>query len=378
MSRLMFRSYATHASNKSPTAIVMLNMGGPSTVPETKDFLTNLFMDGDLIPLPMQKYLAPLIAKRRTPQIEQQYSDIGGGSPILKWTNIQGENMAKLLDELSPETAPHKHYVAFRYARPLTDETAQRMREDGVKRAVAFTQYPQYSCSTTGSSLNELFRRGKAGAFDGIDWSVIDRWGTHPGFVEAVCQNIIASLQHYPEHARKDTVLLFSAHSLPMSVVNRGDPYVLEVSATVSAVMARLKELGHEHAYRLVWQSQVGPSAWMGMQTGDAIKGLARLGRKQVVMIPIAFTSDHIETLYEMDLEYVKEAKEHGIDIQRAASLNDSPTFIRAIADIAADHLKATGSGAIPPSSLQMGLRCPGCTNATCGQQKQWFANGGA
>jgi hypothetical protein len=153
-------------------------------VPETKDFLTNLFMDGDLIPLPMQKYLAPLIAKRRTPQIEQQYSDIGGGSPILKWTNIQGENMAKLLDELSPETAPHKHYVAFRYARPLTDETAQRMREDGVKRAVAFTQYPQYSCSTTGSSLNELFRRGKAGAFDGIDWSVIDRWGTHPGFVE--------------------------------------------------------------------------------------------------------------------------------------------------------------------------------------------------
>jgi ferrochelatase len=95
-----------------------------------------------------------------------------------------------------------------------------------------------------------------------------------------------------------------------MSVVNRGDPYVLEVSATVSAVMARLKELGHEHAYRLVWQSQVGPSAWMGMQTGDAIKGLARLGRKQVVMIPIAFTSDHIETLYEMDLEYVKEAKE--------------------------------------------------------------------
>lgn len=155
-----------------------------SQVPETKDFLTNLFMDGDLIPLPMQKYLAPLIAKRRTPKIEQQYSDIGGGSPILKWTNIQGENMAKLLDELSPETAPHKHYVAFRYARPLTDETAQRMREDGVKRAVAFTQYPQYSCSTTGSSLNELFRRGKAGVFGDIDWSVIDRWGTHPGFVE--------------------------------------------------------------------------------------------------------------------------------------------------------------------------------------------------
>jgi protoporphyrin/coproporphyrin ferrochelatase len=154
-------------------------------VGETHDFLKNLFMDGDLIPLPMQKYLAPWIAKRRTPQIEQQYTDIGGGSPILKWSNVQGEGMAKLLDELSPETAPHKHYVAFRYANPLTHDTLAQMRKDGVTRAVAFTQYPQYSCSTTGSSLNELFRREKGvKGEDAFDWSVIDRWGTHPGFVE--------------------------------------------------------------------------------------------------------------------------------------------------------------------------------------------------
>jgi ferrochelatase len=130
----------------------------------------------------MQRYLAPLIARRRAPQIEQQYADIGGGSPILRWTDAQGAGMAALLDELSPATAPHKHYVAFRYANPLTSATAARMKADGVTRAVAFTQYPQYSCSTTGSSLNELFRR-KA-EFEGIEWSVIDRWGTHPGFVE--------------------------------------------------------------------------------------------------------------------------------------------------------------------------------------------------
>ena len=181
-----------------------------------------------------------------------------------------------------------------------------------------------------------------------------------------------------------------------MSVVNRGDPYVLEVSATVSRVMDRLN---HSNPYRLVWQSQVGPSAWMGMQTNDAIKGLARLGKKQVVLVPIAFTSDHIETLYELDLEYVKEAKEvwavicfrrqsysdvnkrisfqHGIDAQRAASLNDSPVFIRALADIAAKHLKDYSTGAIGHTSVQMGLRCPGCTNAVCGQQKAWFAGGG-
>lgn len=122
-----------------------------------------------------------------------------------------------------------------------------------------------------------------------------------------MAQNIERALAKFPEEKRSDVVLLFSAHSLPMSVVNRGDPYVPEVSASVNAVMDRLK---HANPYRLVWQSQVGPSAWMGMQTGEAMKGLARLGRKNVVLIPIAFTSDHIETLFELDLEYAHEGRE--------------------------------------------------------------------
>lgn len=174
-----------------------------------------------------------------------------------------------------------------------------------------------------------------------------------------------------------------------MSVVNRGDPYILEVAASVSAVMDRLKQ---SNPYRLVWQSQVGPSAWMGMQTGAALKGLARLGTKQVVIVPIAFTSDHIETLYEIDLEYAKEAREvfgliiavlfsltdeqHGIEVHRAESLNDSPVFIRALADIATQHLRDYSSHK-RPVSVQLGLRCPGCTNATCQQSKAWLAKGG-
>jgi protoporphyrin/coproporphyrin ferrochelatase len=160
-------------------------MGGPSTVSETGDFLSRLFHDGDLIPLPFQSYIAPLIAKRRTPKIEEQYSRIGGGSPILKWTREQGEGMVKLLDELSPETAPHKAYVAFRYASPLTEDCLQELKKDGVRRAIAFTQYPQYSCSTTGSSLNELYRQLREVDKEGeIEWSVIDRWPTHSGLVE--------------------------------------------------------------------------------------------------------------------------------------------------------------------------------------------------
>jgi protoporphyrin/coproporphyrin ferrochelatase len=181
-----------------------------------------------------------------------------------------------------------------------------------------------------------------------------------------------------------------------MSVVNRGDPYILEVSATVAVVMDRL---GHKNPYRLAWQSQVGPSAWIGPQTRDALKGLARLGKKRVVVVPIAFTSDHIETLYELDLEYGKEAREVrasspscpvpiavtdkktmrgqlGMEVHRAESLNGSPVFIRALADIVAHHLEENDAGA-PPTSVQMGLRCPGCSNVTCAQQKSFFARGG-
>lgn len=218
--------------------------------------------------------------------------------------------MAALLDELCPETAPHKPYVAFRYARPLTEDCLEEMHRDGVTRAIAFTQYPQYSCSTTGSSLNELYRKLSTAPSTGqapISWSVIDRWPTHPGLIEAIAQNIEKGLSTYASEERDGVVLLFSAHSLPMSVVNRGDPYPAEVAATVHAIMARL---GNRNPYRLVWQSQVGPSAWLGPQTDAAIKGLGKKGHKNMLLVPVAFTSDHIETLFELDLEYVADAHE--------------------------------------------------------------------
>lgn len=195
-----------------------------------------------MIPLGrFQNYLGPLISARRTPKIQKQYAAIGGGSPIRKWSEYQAAEMCKILDKTSPETAPHKPYVAFRYANPLTEDMYKKLLEDGFGggnggRAVAFTQYPQYSCSTTGSSLNELWRlrhklEGKTteaaigGGDDGtINWSVIDRWPVHPGLVDAFAVNIEETLATYPEDQRKDVVLLFSAHSLPMDVVNRGMP----------------------------------------------------------------------------------------------------------------------------------------------------------
>ncbi|OAA65957.1 ferrochelatase [Niveomyces insectorum RCEF 264] len=375
---------------KGPTAMVFLNMGGPSTVDEVGDFLSRLFADADLIPLGrLQNYLGPLISRRRTPKIQKQYAAIGGGSPIRRWSEYQNAEMCKLLDTLSPETAPHKPYVAFRYANPLTEDTYQQLLADGFGkgrggRAVAFTQYPQYSCSTTGSSLNELWKwrqrlEGKAnGTFDAaaaataaargdgsIAWSVIDRWPVHPGLVEAFAENIEAKLAEYPPERRDKVVLLFSAHSLPMTVVNRGDPYPAEVAATVYAVNQRL---GFVNPYRLCWQSQVGPQPWLGPQTQFSVDEYIAKGQTDLILVPIAFTSDHIETLFELDEEVIGESG-HADTIKRAESLNGSPTFIRALADIAAAHLQS-GSACSP----QMGLRCPGCKSERCLESKRFFA----
>ncbi|KAI9260179.1 ferrochelatase [Sporodiniella umbellata] len=360
------QSYST--DSKAPTAVVLTNMGGPKTLDDVQSFLFNLFSDRDLMQLPFQKYAAKFISTRRTPQIKEQYDAIGGGSPILYWTRKQGEAMEKVLDEISPETAPHKHYIAFRYVEPFTKDVLEEMKADKVKRAILFSQYPQYSCSTTGSSINEMHRRlVELGMEDDIQWSLIDRWPTHPGFIKTTAHKIEQKMAEYTEEERKEAIIMFSAHSLPMSVVNRGDPYPAEVAATVDRVM---NELEQRYPYRLCWQSQVGPKAWLGPQTSEAIKGFAKRGKKNVVVVPIAFTSDHIETLFELDHEYAEEAKELGITgWKRVDALNDDKMFTDTMAQIVKEHID--GGKAI---SKQWPLRCPGCKFETCGHSRDFFS----
>jgi ferrochelatase len=342
----------------------MLNMGGPASPAETGAFLERLFTDREIIQLgPLQSTLGPLLARRRTPRVQKQYESIGG-SPIRRWTEAQGAGMVRLLDELSPLTAPHKFYIAFRYAAPLTEEALSAMRADGVERAVAFSQYPQFSCTTSGSSLNHLWRELKRLQLsDAFRWSVIDRWPTHPTFVAAVAHKVEQALLELDAAQRERAVILFSAHSLPMRVVARGDAYPQEVAASVAAVMARLRERGFaRNAYLLGWQSQVGPLPWLTPQTGEALAGLGRQGHRHVVVVPIAFTTDHIETLFEIDQEYKHVADKAGIThFRRAAALNDEPLMLRALAEIAAQHLAAR-----EPASPQYRLNCAGCVNAMC------------
>jgi len=347
-------------SPTGPTAILMLNLGGPQTTDDVGPYLERMFLDRELIPLPFQEWLGRFIARRRTPKIQKKYAQIGGGSPIYQWTQHQGQQMVKWLDQISPETAPHRFYIAFRYADPLTADALHQMKADGVRRAVAFTQYPQWSCSTTGASLNELWREIlRLGLRDAFAWSLIDRWPTHPAFIEAIASKICEGLAQFPPAERDRVLLLFSAHSLPLSVVERGDAYPQEVAATVQAVMQRLN---FSHEFLLAYQSEIKPFKWLGPSTEQVIRNLGAQRRRNVLVIPIAFTSDHIETLHEIDIEFAELAHEVGIaNFKRAPALNDDPRFARALAQIVAEHLRSSRI-----HSSQYKLRCLGCENPLC------------
>ncbi|GAM27297.1 hypothetical protein SAMD00019534_104720 [Acytostelium subglobosum LB1] len=354
---------------KTKTAILMLNLGGPQTLNDVEPFLTRLFTDRDIIKLPFQETVGRLIAKRRSPAVQKLYQSIGGGSPIGKWTEIQGKALSQRLDQLSPQSAPHKCYIGFRYASPLVDDAIQQMTKDGVTRAVAFSQYPQFSCTTTGSSLNNLWKSLETKGLESkFDWSIIDRWPLHEGFVSTVASKIQQALTHFANEAKRlnligeaaQPVLLFSAHSLPMRTVERGDPYPTEVAATVSAVVQTLGDQVPQHI--LCWQSKVGPLPWLVPKTSDTVVRLAKAGRN-VIIVPIAFTSDHIETLSEIDIELKHLAHENGMKVfMRSESLNDDPKIIDAMADIVHRHIS---SGEQVANIKQYSLKCPGCIDET-------------
>ncbi|XP_049884273.1 ferrochelatase, mitochondrial [Pectinophora gossypiella] len=363
----MSAAYSTAAKPK--TAIVLLNMGGPKTTDQVGDYLHRIMTDRDMIQLPVQSRLGPWIARRRTDEVKKKYEEIGGGSPIFKWTETQGRLLTDELDKKLPQSAPHKSYVAFRYVPPFTEDTFQRVEQEGAERVVIFSQYPQYSCATTGSSLNAIADYFKERPIPtNVQFSMIERWATHPLLAQAHATRIREKLDKFDAQIRSDVLILFTAHSLPLKAVSRGDTYPHEVAATVAATMA---SLGVPNPHRLVWQSKVGPLPWLQPYTDDAIKDYSKKGHKHMILVPIAFVNEHIETLHELDIEYCDElAKEAGVaQIERAATPNDHPTFIAALADIVATHLKSD----TPRVSKQFLTRCPHCVSPRCQMSKNFF-----
>ncbi len=322
-----------------PTGLVLLNLGGPADLQSIRPFLDALFADREIIRLPGgalgQKLIARMIVRGRLPKVTANYAAIGGGSPILRYTTGQGEGVAQRLAARRPDLAPVKPYVAFRYAPPTADDALRAMHADGVRRALVLTLYPQYSEATTGSSLRDLERAldrtGLRGAFD---LEIVDRWADNPCYLDVLAAHVEEGLAQWPAERRDQVVVLMSAHSLPMSFVNDGDPYPAEIERTYAGVVARLRAPAPR--CRLAYQSQTGPVKWLGPQTEDVIRELGREGRREVLIAPIAFVSDHIETLSEIDIEFAEVARESGVaEFRRMESLNLDPRFLDALTEIA-------------------------------------------
>lgn len=315
-------------------AILLLQMGGPDSIEAVEPFLFNLFSDRDIIkmgPAFLQPLIARFIAKRRARKSAAFYEKIGGRSPIRELTELQARALENLL---GPE---FRCFVAMRYWKPSTIEALAAVKREGISRIIALSLYPHYSRATTGSSINEL-KRVMAEAGVEFDVSFIDRFYDEPLYIEALASRIEEGLAGFSE--REMAHILFSVHSLPQSLIDEGDPYLDHILETVRLVMERFEDMD----YHLAFQSRAGPVKWLEPSTEEMLKNLAAAGCGDLLVVPLSFVSDHIETLYEIDIQYAEEARALGIgNFRRSPSLNDSPLFIECLAELVQKRVKGEG-----------------------------------
>ncbi len=318
--------------------VILLNLGGPDSLQAVRPFLYNLFSDREIIrlgPSFMQKPLAWLISSLRHKKTESYYSLIGSKSPILDITKAQADALEQLLNRPGSGGEGRQHeayrvFVGMRYWHPLIEEVVPEISSAGITKVIAIGLYPHYSVATTGSSLSSL---QKAVAGLPVEVFPVKAWYDHPLYIDALVAKIRSGLESFS--GGDEVHVLFSAHSLPKKFIEDGDPYVDHIQGTIRAV-SRKMALRHHLSY----QSKSGPVAWLEPSTEEMIERLAKEGVRRLLVVPVSFVSDHIETLYEIDILYRHMAEEHGIQLRRIESLNVAPLFIEALADIA---LKATG-----------------------------------
>src|SRR6185369_731566 len=305
-------------------AVLLLQMGGPDSIDAVEPFLLNLFSDREIIkigPAWLQPVIARLIVKRRARHVEENYRLVGGRSPLRKLTEEQAANLEKELGD------GYRCFVAMRYWRPSTIEALAEIKKAGISAITAVSLYPHYSKATTGSSIKEL-KRVLAEAKVDFTVQYIDSFYSNPLYIEAIQDRIREGLSQF--HPLADVELLFSAHSLPVSFIQEGDPYLEQIQESVKLVMKSF-DLPHH----LSFQSKAGPVKWLEPSTDEMLQSLAQSGSKNILVVPLSFVSDHIETLHEIDIEYAKKAWELGIArFERVPSLNSSPKFISCLADL--------------------------------------------
>jgi protoporphyrin/coproporphyrin ferrochelatase len=319
-------------ADKKQIAVVMFQLGGPDSQAAVEPFLYNLFCDPDIINFPgsflARKPLAKFISTTRAKVVRRHYAEIGGGSPIRRLT----EQQARALEIALQPHISARTMVAMRYWHPNTQEAIASLESEPFDELVLLPLYPHYSFATLGSSLKEWNRQYKPKRAV----HVIDHFFDHPDYIAALVERINAVLFQLPHP--EEVHLVFSAHGLPMVLVEKGDPYPEQIEATVRLV----REMGAwRNSHVLCYQSRVGPQKWLQPSLTSTIEKLAGEGVKRMLVVPIAFLTDHIETLYEINIEAREHAEALGVvDFHMMPGLNDSPLLIRALADLV---LRAVG-----------------------------------
>ena len=335
-------------------AVVLFNLGGPDSLKAVGPFLFNLFRDPAIIglPAPLRALLAALIATLRGRSARANYAYMGGRSPLLPESRAQAEALEALLrKDLGKDEV--KVFLAMRYWRPFTETAAREVEAFAPDEIVLLPLYPQYSTTTTGSSLAVW-----AKAYNGPGRTrTVCCYYAEPGFIQAHANRIRACWEAAgkPESVR----LLFSAHGLPLTVVAAGDPYQWQIEATCAAIAARLDP---PMDWRVCYQSRVGPMKWLGPSTPEAIADACQEGLG-VLIDPVAFVSEHIETLVELDRDYARLAAAAGCEpYLRAAAVGTEPAFIAGLARMTKDALQRTGVG---PDGAQCPPGLAGCALAS-------------
>ena len=325
-------------ARRMSVAVVLFQLGGPDSLEAIEPFLYNLFSDPDIIDFPLAKLarspLARLMAANRARRVREHYDQIGGKSPIFENTMAQAHALEKCLTDRMNA----KVFIAMRYWHPLTESVVHALEKESFDTVVLLPLYPQYSKTTTGSSLNEWTRRTSSSSVRELTVKVVEHFYTNALYLDAMVEKVEESMR-VCGGSPMETHLVFSAHSLPMSVVQAGDPYPHQVKATMEAIMRRG---GWSLPYTLCYQSKVGATRWLGPYLHATLKELASKGVQQVCVVPISFVSDHVETLNEINIEARKQAGCLGIrNFTMVAGLNDSPKFIAALADLVVNAVGA-------------------------------------
>ena len=317
---------------ESPLGIVLLQLGGPDSLASVEPFLYNLFCDPDIIDLPLaflfRKPLARLISSRRAPKVQEFYKRIGGKSPILKLTRRQAQALERELQG----KLDARVYIGMRYWHPMTEDAIQSLVRENIREVLLLPLYPHYSRSTTGSSINEWNRVVNRVGAGHLKVDSVEEYCEHALYIAALVRNISIALRRVPEKDRPKVHLVFSAHGTPVKLVKKGDPYQQHIIRTYNAVV---KEGNFGLPHHLCYQSKVGPEKWLEPSLNTTIKQLADENVSHVIVIPIAFVSDHSETLWEINIEAKREAKHLGIRYyDMTPALNTNKYFIQALADL--------------------------------------------